>query len=341
MSSTVTKGKLLVRGSINIDEFFVLPHIVRSGETISSTDYSKRAGGKGANQAVSAAKAGAEVSFAGHIGNDGAWLRELLEGYKVDTSQLHEDPSVPTGRAMIQLSTETRDNSIVLLPGANFSTSPLPFSSLASAGYTHLLLQNEIPLASTRSFLTEAHQAGLVTIFNPSPMLSPAELESFEWNALDWLLVNEGEAEELVEILGGKKVDSAEVLSALRRVESLKGLTGILMTRGGDGVVAALGGPEGDTIHVGPGEVVGSVVDTTGAGDCFTGYFTTLLSSLPPSTPLSSSKLAAILNVASQAAAMCVEKEGAMESVPMLRDVKERMESSGRWKSEESWSGLL
>lgn len=184
---------------------------------------------------------------------------------------------------MIQLSTETRDNSIVLLPGANFSTSPLPFSSLASAGYTHLLLQNEIPLASTRSFITEAHQAGLVTIFNPSPMLTPAELASFEWNTLDWLLVNEGEAEELVEFLGGKKVDGSEVLAALRKVEALKELTGILMTRGGEGVVAALEGPDGETIHVGAGEVQGAVVDTTGAGDCFT------VSSASPFLALSSS----------------------------------------------------
>lgn len=71
------------------------------------------------------------------------------------------------------------------------------------------------------------------------------------------------------------------------------------------------------------------------------GYFATLLSSLPPATPLSSSKLAAILHIASQAGAMCVEREGAMESVPMLKEVKERMEQTGRWKSEDSWASLL
>lgn len=161
------------------------------------------------------------------------------------------------------------------MPGANFSPSPLPFSSLLNVGYTHLLLQNEVPLASTRSFLTEAHQAGLVTIFNPSPMLARAEVQSFEWSALDWLLVNEGEAEELVEIFAGvgKGEEKGDVLSRLRRVEQFAGLTGILMTRGGDGVVAAVGGAEGETVSVGAGEVEGAVVDTTGAGDCFTVSF--------------------------------------------------------------------
>ncbi|BGP51807.1 Putative ribokinase [Rhodotorula kratochvilovae] len=344
------RSRLLVRGSINIDEFFVVDHIVRSGETIASTEYSKRAGGKGANQSVAAAKAGAEVDFAGLIGNDGSWLRDTLEGYGVGLSHLGTDEKVPTGRAIIQLSTSTADNSIVLLPGANFSSSASPLPSLPSsalAQYTHLLLQNEIPLAETRRTLREAHSAGLATLFNPSPMLTRDELVAFEWEALDWLFLNAGEAEDLVSALASAeeadkaRKGGAEALLAALRGTSLRGLAGIIMTRGEEGVLVSLRG--GETVRAGAGEVRGGVKDTTGAGDCFTGYFATLLSTLPaslaPSDPSFPRAVEHCLAVASQAAAICVEQPGAMESVPKLREVRERM--GARWDAVREGFGEL
>ncbi|KAL8276128.1 hypothetical protein RQP46_011477 [Phenoliferia psychrophenolica] len=245
-SSGSVTGRVLVRGSINIDEFFNVPHIVKSGETIASTGYSRRGGGKGANQAVAAAKAGAQVELMGCFGHDGDWLRKELEGYGVGLDLSSLDASLPTGRAIIQLSTSTRDNSIVLLPGANHSSLSLPFpsSSSSSPPFSHLLLQNEIPLASTKLFLSAANDLGLTTMFNPSPMLSSTEIAQFAWKELDWLL----------------------------------------------------------------------------------GYFAALLAAHPP---ISSEELRIVLQVAGQAAAMCVEKEGAMESVPSLADVKGRM--GARW----------
>ena len=163
---------------------------------------------------------------------------------------------------MIQLSTSTRDNSIVLLPGANFTTTPLPFPSTP---YTHLLLQNEIPLAATRAFLSDAHTRGLVTLFNPSPMLSTADIATFAWKELDWLLVNEGEGRELLAALG----EDAGAEEALLR--ALAGMGGgqmkVLLTKGAEGVVTWA---EGRRVVCGAGEVRGGVVDTTGAGDCFT-----------------------------------------------------------------------
>ncbi|GAA5847365.1 hypothetical protein JCM9279_000257 [Rhodotorula babjevae] len=324
--------RLLVRGSINVDEFFVVDHIVRSGETIASTSYSRRAGGKGANQAVAAAKAGAAVDFAGVIGHDGEWLQDTLEGYGVGLSLLETDEQVPTGRAVIQLSSSTADNSIVLLPGANFSPSASPHPRLPSSAfpsYTHLLLQNEIPLAETRRTLQQAKAAGLVTLFNPSPMLSRADLAAFDWPCLDWLVINAGEAEDLLGALASDEQAAAAraggpdlLLDALRET-SLRELAGIIMTRGAEGVVVDLQG--GTRLRLGPGKVVGAVKDTTGAGDCFTGYFATLLAALPPASASSPSLIEQCLVIASQAAAMCVEKEGAMESVPTLAEVIERL----------------
>ncbi|GAA5901460.1 putative ribokinase [Sporobolomyces salmoneus] len=337
-----SRGKLLVRGSINIDEFFVVDHIVKVGETISSKEYSRRAGGKGANQAVSAAKAGATVELAATLGNDGAWLKETLASYGVSQSLLAVDGTLPTGRAVIQLSHRTADNSIVLLPGSNFSSLPSPFSQLSpsdlSSSFSHLLLQNEIPFESTQQALREAHQAGLVTIFNPSPMLTKEQLEGFEWDELDWLIINEGEGEELVKVLAPNAANAEGILRSLR--EKLKGLTGIIMTMGSQGVQADL--KDGKRIvSVGAGKVEeGGVKDTTGAGDCFTGYFATLLSTLPRgSSPLKENKLEEILKISCQAAAMCCEKPGAMESVPTLAEVKERLGSN--WIAGQEWDALL
>ncbi|GJN94450.1 hypothetical protein Rhopal_007530-T1 [Rhodotorula paludigena] len=309
------RGKLLVRGSINID-------------------------GKGANQAVSAAKAGADVDFAGSIGEDGTWLRQTLENYGVGVSLLHTDAQLSTGRAIIQLSTSTADNSIVLNKGANFSLAAPPLSPPQLSEYTHLLLQNEISLDETKRVLRDAHAAGLTTLLNPSPMLTREELAAFEWDQLDWLVINEGEGEDLLLALAdgaeAGKGDAKALLGALRATV-LRGLTGIIMTRGAEGVVASL--RAGEVVEVGPGKVVGEVKDTTGAGDCFTGFFATLLSTLPRDEALSPATLSSVLSIACQAAAMCVEKHGAMESVPTLKDVKERM--GVQWGNGRPWQSLL
>ncbi|GAA6059656.1 hypothetical protein JCM10212_004159 [Sporobolomyces blumeae] len=346
------RGKLLVRGSINVDEFFEVPHIVKSGETISSTTFSRRAGGKGANQAVSAAKAGASVELAATIGNDGIWLEEVLSPYGVSTSLLALDEELPTGRAIIQLSSSTADNSIVLLPGANFaSTSTLPSPDDLASTYTHLLLQNEIPFDATRDALRRGKQAGLTTLWNPSPMPTTPALHAFEWESLDWLLINEGEGKDLVAALSQESessvapstADSPEDVMRQLRQGRLGSLTGIIMTLGGEGAMASLRGSE-TLVRVPAGKLAGPVTDTTGAGDCLSGFFATLLSTVESSSTdtLRSGTLESILSIACQAAAMCVEKHGAMESMPTLKEVKERM--GGDWSDGidgQPWDVLL
>lgn len=209
------------------------------------------------------------VRFLSHSCKSSARLSLLLCGADEIYKQL------PTGRAVIQLSSSTADNSIVLLPGANFSQiSPLHDLTTAQlATYSHILLQNEIPLQETKGALRRAKSAGLTTLFNPSPMPSRQALADFEWQHLDWLVINEGEGADLLDALADPAAAEqanegpAALLEALRRT-ALGSLTGIIMTRGAEGVVSSL--RDGSVVEIGPGKVVGGVKDTTGAGDCFT-----------------------------------------------------------------------
>ncbi|POY75441.1 hypothetical protein BMF94_1513 [Rhodotorula taiwanensis] len=332
-TASTSTPRVLVYGSVNCDEFFVVDHvnsraqlrqrecsIVRPGETISSSSYSRRAGGKGANQAVSASKAGASVDFAGAIGADGGWLAKELEGYGVGTKQLLVDDKVATGRAIIQLSAKDADNSIVLFPGSNFSGNQGRTFDWGS--YSHLLVQNEIPWAETVAALAQARTAGLATFFNPSPMPTQDQLRAFDWTHLDYLLINEGEGQDLLVAYGAEPAPGQPEETLLRLRTVLASSTTIVMTLGANGVMAGL--ENGDVISAPAGRVQGKVVDTTGAGDCFTGYLATLL--VTPAT--TGEELRPLLATACQAAAMCVEKAGAMESVPLRAAVLERMQAT-------------
>lgn len=163
-------------------------------------------------------------------------------------------------------------------------------------------------------------------------------LAAFPWASLSWLLVNEGEAGDLLEVLGEKAAgDGAEgLLKGLQDVDALKNV-GLVITCGPAGVVAA---SNSHLVRSPAGAVHGKVTDTTGAGDCFTGFFATLLAQTVPSGAEgpSAEQLESVLAVACQAAAMCVEAEGAMESVPVIGEVRERM--GARWPNGEAWEAL-
>lgn len=156
-------------------------------------------------------------------------------------------------------------------------------------GISHLLLQNEIPWATTLAYLEYAHARGLVTIFNPSPMPLDTQLHAFPWAVLSWLVVNEGEAESLLRVIGGNIRDQAEedypanwpdnsnirsafsTLNRLYRSEHLTS-TNVVCTLGAAGVLASIRGLR-DMLYFPASALEGNVRDTTGAGDCFTGYF--------------------------------------------------------------------
>jgi ribokinase len=182
---------------------------------------------------------------------------------------------------------------IVLHKGANFSLSDPPAQGDVERhlmGMSHLLLQNEIPWATILAFLKYAHARGLVTIFNPSPMPLDIQLQAFPWVALSWLIVNEGEAGSLLRVIGGNHryhefegaypanwPDDNNIRSAFSTLNRLclgehLASTSIVCTLGAAGVLASIRGL-GETLYFPAAALEGNVRDTTGAGDCFTGYF--------------------------------------------------------------------
>ncbi|KAH9996251.1 Ribokinase-like protein [Russula vinacea] len=303
----------------DIDEFFYVQDVVRPGQTISSTKFERRAGGKGANQAVAVARAGGDVSLVGAVGEDGTWLVRNLEGYGVSTADISVVQEV-TGRAIIQL-TPQGENCIILHKGANFALPDLPNDTDRHlTGVSHLLLQNEIPWASTLAYLEHAHARGIVTIFNPSPMPASTQLHAFPWAALSWLIVNEDEADSLHRVIVPVNwPDDNNLWLAFATLNHLRHgghltSTSVVCTLGAAGVMASICGLK-DVLYLPAATLEGDVRDTTGAGDCLTGYFVAGLME-SRNKQLSEDEAARLLRLCVQAAGMCVERNGAMESIP-------------------------
>jgi len=280
------------------------------------------------------------VSLVGAVGEDGTWLVRDLEGYGVSTANVSVMQEV-TGRAIIQL-TPQGENCIILHKGANFALPDLSNDIKRHlTGISHLLLQNEIPWASTLAYLEYAHVRGIVTIFNPSPMPADTQLHAFPWAALSWLIVNEGEAEGLLRAIGGSpenhKVEEEypvnwpddktaklafSTLNNLRYVERLAS-TSVVCTLGAAGVLASICGLK-EILYLPAAALEGDVRDTTGAGDCLTGYFVAGLMEFT-NKQLSADGAVGLLRLCVQAAGMCVEKNGAMESIPERVVVQNRL----------------
>ncbi|KAF8743126.1 RPR protein, partial [Rhizoctonia solani] len=280
----------------------------------------------GANQAVSVAASGSAVEFAGSVGSDGAWLKEFLKERGVGTDLMLVHPGKPSGRAIIQTTPEG-ENAIFLFPGTNHASYPADSPALQPY-HTHLLLQNEILLSDTVETLSAAYQQGIVSIFNPSPMLSPEELRLFPWEKLSILVVNQGEARSLLDALGkqNQKLADSEgkvILDALYALPALSGLSGIVVTLGGSGAVASFSTPSGrETIQLPAAQV--KVIDTTGAGDTFLGYLCGSLMRVSGKT-WDISQLREALKRSIVAASLSTERPGAMSSIPSNLEVETQL----------------
>ncbi len=290
---------ILVFGSLNIDHVYQVEHLVRPGETLPSTEYRRFQGGKGANQSVALARAGANVLHAGRIGPDGLWLRDAIAAEGVDVTHVGID-NQPTGHAIIQVDPEG-ENAILLYGGANLTvTSDDANYVLSHVGEGDwLLLQNEI--SSLPAILREAFYRGLNVAFNPAPMTP--EVLSYPLKGVSVFVVNQTEGAALAE---------TEDASPERIVEALQTrfpLAAILLTLGGDGSLYARGG---ECIRT-PAVAV-DAVDTTAAGDTFIGYF---LAGLVAGESVTQS-----LAMASQAAALCVTRPGAAISIPRRSELE-------------------
>jgi ribokinase len=218
----------------------------------------------------------------------------------------------------------------ILLPGVNHAPGASPDELLAALprqpGF--LILQNEIPWDITTAYASFFGAKGTDVVFNPSPMPSQAQLEAFPWKQLAVLIVNEGEAADLLAALSSQKADSSSdakaTLEALVALPQFSGLKWLVLTLGSQGVIASVALQGGRQVFASPASKPQAVRDTTGAGDTFAGNLVTRLSEVEGE--LQAKQVEEALRWAGQAAAMAVEKEGALESIPKRQDVQQRLQ---------------
>lgn len=297
--------KILNFGSLNLDFTYQVNRIALPGETISSHSFSANLGGKGLNQSVALAKAGAEVYHAGKIGNDGFALRDYLRENKVNTKFVHECESC-TGHAVIQVD-DSGQNSIIIYGGANITMDDDFISSVIrefNAGDI-ILLQNEINALD--KIMEQAHRIGMHIAFNPSPC--SADITKLPLHYVKWFFINEIEGRELT-----SQQSPEEIASKMLR---LYPDCSVILTLGEKG---ALYCDKAYTCTQNAFNV--RAVDTTAAGDTFTGYFLAGL--------LNNRAIPDILKSASAASALTVSSKGAAESIPDLQKVLEFLDANNK-----------
>jgi ribokinase len=250
---------IVVVGSLNMDLVVRLKRHVRPGETLLGSDYEAHPGGKGANQAVAAARAGGQVRMIGRVGNDvfGDTLLDGLAAAGIDARAVQRSER-PSGVAFITIDSQGQ-NSIIVAPGANAALSPADLTARLFSRTSVVLLQLEIPLPTVLAAARLGRAAGALTILN----LAPAQkLNAGELSNIDLLLVNENEAALLLEL--DEAAIRAEPLQAVARLARL--VPQAVLTLGADGAAWTAGNGSG----LQRGFPV-TALDTTGAGDAFTG----------------------------------------------------------------------
>lgn len=296
--------KILSFGSLNIDYVYSVPHFVKKGETLSAKELNVYTGGKGLNQSIALARAGVETYQAGAIGTDGMFLLEQLKeaGVKTDLVKILDD--VRTGNAIIQNDDEG-DNCIVLFGGANQAITKEQvdevFKDFTNEDY--LLIQNEI---NELSYIVEkAKEEGMKIILNPSPMNE--KIMKLPLDQIDYFILNEIEAMQILKMDKPEKIDGKYIASLLH--ERFKDAT-IVLTLGSEGSVCI-----SDDEYVEQSIYKVKAIDTTAAGDTYTGYFIAGI--------LNGKTIKESMDIASKASAIAVTRQGAAPSIPVLEEVEE------------------
>lgn len=295
--------KVLCFGSLNIDYTYKVDHFVKKGETLASEALQVFSGGKGLNQSVALAKAGVEVYHAGSIGEDGQFLLKELREANVDTSCITVRTDVRTGNAIIQNDREG-DNCILLYGGANQAVTKgqadVVLRHFESGDF--IVLQNEIN--ELAYIMEQAHGKGMKIVLNPSPM--DEKILGLPLEYVDYFILNEIEAGQ---ILGKDRHEGFDKEGLAEELLRKFPQAAVVLTMGGDGSVYK---DRKETV-IQPACKV-QAVDTTAAGDTFTGFF---LGGILRGCPVREA-----MNIASQAAAIAVTRQGASTSIPFLKEVK-------------------
>jgi ribokinase len=293
---------ITVVGSANMDLIARVPHLPHHGETVLAAGFARLPGGKGANQAVAAARAGSQVTVVGRVGRDayGAELADNLRRAGVDTDALVADPHAPTGLALITVD-EEGENHIVVVPGANGHVTQDDVDTVRDliAASDIVILQLEIPLESVAHAARLAREGGAKVILNPSPAqpLDPDLLE-----LVDVLVPNR---KEVGRVSGLGDLDPA----AAARLLLDTGVGAVVVTLGAQGAVIVTRDREID-VPAFPARPV----DTTGAGDAFVGNLAHALEQ--------GESLQDAVRFAAAAAALSVQKQGAQPSMPSLTETE-------------------
>ncbi|MDC3328203.1 ribokinase [Pseudomonadales bacterium] len=291
-------SQIINYGSCCIDHVFQIPHFVRAGETLSSTGYAIFPGGKGLNQSIAVAEAGCAVTHVGAVGEDGRWLADLMTARGVNITHLGIT-NTPTGQAILQID-PSGENAIIILGGANLAAHEhLIDAALNDAtGDEILLIQNET--SGNEAAIRQAKAKGLQVAFNMAPM--NANARALPLALIDYFIINETEGEALT-----GKTEPSEICDA---VLDQYPHSAVVLTLGPAGVLFRTA--ERNLSQ--PAYPV-ETVDTTGAGDTFTGYFLATL--------MKTQQVELALQTAAAAAALSVTQPGAATSIPTLHDVNQ------------------
>jgi ribokinase len=297
-------GRVFVTGSINMDVVVTADRHPKVGETVAGREVLYFPGGKGANQAVAAAKLGASTTLIGRVGTDafGRDLRIFLAAQGVDLALVQDTPEAHTGTAIITVA--NADNTIVVVPGANALVSAVDVAALSLARGDVAVSQFEIPLPAIGAFFKRARATGTTTILNPAPAL-PFDRELLDLT--DILILNESELGLLARTELRDPDDHVRFVEAARSLEV--GTEKIIcVTLGKRGVVALVD----DEPLIIPGRTV-KALDTTGAGDCFVGAVAAQMAN--------GTAVRDALETANIAASICVQRMGAAPSMPTAAEV--------------------
>lgn len=294
---------IIVVGSLNTDLVVQAPRFPKPGETISGKDLQIIPGGKGANQAVAAARQGMSVAMVGRVGSDsfGPELINNLQQNNVDASHVQIDSGSATGTAIIVVA-EDGQNSIVLSPGGNGKVGSEDLDDVAFSDYKLLLLQLEIPIETVLSAARRAQGSGLGVLLNPAPARPlPDELLSLP----DFIVPNESE----LSLLTNLPVNDVSSATVAARTLLERGIRHVIVTLGARGALIV---NQGLTKHIPPFQV--EVVDTTAAGDAFIAGFASAL--------LQDKSLEEAVRYGCACGALAATRLGAQPSLPTKDEVE-------------------